>query len=61
MAASSGALLSVSDIDQFYGGSHILRKLGFEARVGEVTVVKISENSVVLRYHGKTYRRNVQN
>ena len=39
MAASSGALLSVGDIDQYYGGSHILRKLNFEARIGEVTVV----------------------
>jgi urea transport system ATP-binding protein len=32
-------LLSVADVNQFYGGSHILRKLGFDARVGEVTVV----------------------
>jgi urea transport system ATP-binding protein len=32
-------LLSVADVNQFYGGSHILRKLSFEARIGEVTVV----------------------
>jgi ABC-type branched-subunit amino acid transport system ATPase component len=35
----AGELLNVTDINQFYGGSHILRKLAFEARVGEVTVV----------------------
>ncbi len=32
-------MLRVQDLDQYYGGSHILRHLGFEARVGEVTVV----------------------
>jgi urea transport system ATP-binding protein len=32
-------MLKVEDIEQYYGGSHILRKVGFEARVGEVTVV----------------------
>jgi urea transport system ATP-binding protein len=32
-------LLNVQDLNQFYGGSHILRKLAFEARVGEVTVI----------------------
>ena len=32
-------LLSVSGLNQYYGGSHILRNLGFEARLGEVTVV----------------------
>ena len=32
-------MLSVQNIDQYYGGSHILRGVGFEARVGEVTVV----------------------
>ncbi|WP_263261529.1 urea ABC transporter ATP-binding subunit UrtE [Pseudomonas sp. RIT-PI-S] len=30
-------MLEVSDLHQFYGGSHILRGLSFEARVGEVT------------------------
>ncbi len=35
----AGELLNVTDVNQFYGGSHILRKLSFEARVGEVTVV----------------------
>jgi urea transport system ATP-binding protein len=32
-------MLTVHDVDQYYGGSHILRQLGFEARIGEVTVV----------------------
>jgi urea transport system ATP-binding protein len=32
-------MLSVKELNQYYGGSHILRGLGFEARVGEVTVV----------------------
>ena len=33
------ALLKVDGLNQYYGGSHILRNLGFEARLGEVTVV----------------------
>jgi urea transport system ATP-binding protein len=32
-------MLEVQDLNQFYGGSHILRDLAFEARMGEVTVV----------------------
>jgi urea transport system ATP-binding protein len=32
-------MLKVEGINQYYGGSHILRNLGFEAKVGEVTVV----------------------
>jgi urea transport system ATP-binding protein len=32
-------MLNVSDLNQAYGGSHILRDLGFEAKLGEVTVV----------------------
>ena len=32
-------MLAVEGINQYYGGSHILRNLGFEARQGEVTVV----------------------
>jgi urea transport system ATP-binding protein len=32
-------MLEVEGINQYYGGSHILRNLGFEARLGEVTVV----------------------
>jgi urea transport system ATP-binding protein len=32
-------MLTVEDINQYYGGSHILRGLSFEARLGEVTVV----------------------
>ncbi len=45
MAADPGsprggeALLQVEGLNQYYGGSHILRNLGFEARIGEVTVV----------------------
>ena len=32
-------MLQLLGINQYYGGSHILRNVGFEARVGEVTVV----------------------
>jgi urea transport system ATP-binding protein len=32
-------MLQVEGLNQYYGGSHILRDVGFEARVGEVTVV----------------------
>ena len=32
-------MLSVEGVNQYYGGSHILRNLGFEARLGEVTVI----------------------
>ncbi len=32
-------MLKVEGLNQYYGGSHILRGLGFEARLGEVTVV----------------------
>jgi urea transport system ATP-binding protein len=32
-------MLEVQGLNQFYGGSHILRDLAFEARMGEVTVV----------------------
>jgi urea transport system ATP-binding protein len=32
-------MLSVEGLNQYYGGSHILRGIGFEAKVGEVTVV----------------------
>jgi len=37
LAAES--LLRVEGLNQYYGGSHILRNLGFEAKLGEVTVV----------------------
>ncbi|RTF96872.1 ATP-binding cassette domain-containing protein [Serratia marcescens] len=30
-------MLQVEELNQFYGGSHILRGLSFEARIGEVT------------------------
>jgi len=39
LAASTDALLQVEGLNQYYGGSHILRNLAFEARLGEVTVV----------------------
>src|SRR5688572_26683080 len=32
-------MLKVDSLNQYYGGSHILRNLSFEARLGEVTVV----------------------
>jgi urea transport system ATP-binding protein len=32
-------MLKVEGVNQYYGGSHILRDLGFEASLGEVTVV----------------------
>lgn len=32
-------MLQVEELNQFYGGSHILRGLSFEARIGEVTCV----------------------
>ena len=32
-------MLKVEGLNQYYGGSHILRGLGFEAKAGEVTVV----------------------
>ncbi len=32
-------MLTVDGINQYYGGSHILRNVGFEAKLGEVTVV----------------------
>ena len=32
-------MLTVEGINQYYGGSHILRNVGFEAKVGEVTVI----------------------
>ena len=30
-------MLKVDDLNQFYGGSHILRGLSFEAPIGQVT------------------------
>jgi urea transport system ATP-binding protein len=32
-------MLKVDGLNQYYGGSHILRGLSFEAKAGEVTVV----------------------
>nr|WP_315192913.1 urea ABC transporter ATP-binding subunit UrtE [uncultured Aquabacterium sp.] len=32
-------MLKVDSVNQYYGGSHILRGLSFEAKIGEVTVV----------------------
>ena len=41
MAADTTAspLLQVEALNQYYGGSHILRNVAFEAKLGEVTVV----------------------
>ncbi len=36
---TSSPILKVEGLNQYYGGSHILRNLSFEARLGEVTVV----------------------
>ena len=33
------SMLAVKDINQYYGGSHILRGVSFEAKLGEVTVI----------------------
>jgi urea transport system ATP-binding protein len=30
-------MLNVDGVNQYYGGSHILRNVGFESKVGEVT------------------------
>ena len=32
-------MLQVESLNQYYGGSHILRDVGFDAKIGEVTVV----------------------
>jgi urea transport system ATP-binding protein len=32
-------MLKLSGINQYYGGSHILRNVGFDAQLGEVTVI----------------------
>lgn len=32
-------MLTVAGVNQYYGGSHILRNVGFEAKLGEVSVV----------------------
>ncbi len=37
--AGDTAMLDVQGLNQYYGGSHILRNLSFQARLGEVTVV----------------------
>jgi len=39
LAASERPLLEVEGLQQYYGGSHILRDAGFSAAAGEVTVV----------------------
>ena len=38
-AQPTGPLLDVEALQQYYGGSHILRNVGFSAAVGEITVV----------------------
>ena len=39
LGGDGAPLLAVAGLNQYYGGSHILRGLAFEARVGEITVV----------------------
>ncbi len=39
MQTDTNALLEVSNVNQFYGGSHILRDVSFEARLGRITVL----------------------
>src|SRR5664280_1522555 len=39
LAADSTPLLEVESINQYYGGSHILRGVSLEAAIGEITVV----------------------
>ncbi len=41
MAADTGvpAILQVEGLNQYYGGSHILRNVSLEAKVGEITVI----------------------
>ena len=39
MADETGALLQAEGLNQFYGGSHILRGVTFAARAGEITVI----------------------
>jgi urea transport system ATP-binding protein len=39
VAKATDPLLQVEGLQQYYGGSHILRNVGFSAAVGEVTVV----------------------
>ena len=36
---TGSTMLKVEGVNQYYGGSHILRGVGFEAKLGEVTVV----------------------
>ncbi len=38
-ADNTSPILQVEGLNQYYGGSHILRNLGFEVRVGEITVI----------------------
>jgi urea transport system ATP-binding protein len=39
LAAEPAPILQVEDLNQYYGGSHILRNVALEARLGEVTVI----------------------
>ena len=32
-------MLELKDVNQYYGGSHILRNVSLEAKIGEITVV----------------------
>jgi urea transport system ATP-binding protein len=39
LAAEHSPILAVKEVHQYYGGSHILRGINFEARLGKVTVL----------------------
>jgi len=53
-----GDLLKVEGLNQYYGGSHILRGLSFEAKLGEVTVV-LGRNGVGKTTLLKSVRKGV--
>jgi acyl CoA:acetate/3-ketoacid CoA transferase alpha subunit len=36
-------MLQIQGVNQYYGGSHILRDVGLEASAGKITVVEVEE------------------
>ena len=47
-------MLSVEGLNQYYGGSHILRNVGFDAQVGQVTVILV-ENTTAATISATAY------
>ena len=41
-------MLNVENLNQYYGGSHILRNVALDAKLGEVTVI-LGRNGSLLR------------